>query len=195
MRVLRLPKTPAAAILVLGIFSPWLSNQRVGVLAQSTLEISQDGTCGEGKVTCVGSTWGQCCSAHGFCGHTDDYCGAGCNPEFGSCSSAGSISLGCGISMSLPPSPTCHTTVTVTGTQWETDTETDTVTSIHTGTTTREETRIVYLTQTVYWTSAVYSTVTVTTQRDTTTIRASAAPSPTIPGASTKCENPQRARE
>ena len=31
---------------------------------------------------------GMCCSAHGFCGTTSDYCGAGCQPDFGTCSTS-----------------------------------------------------------------------------------------------------------
>ncbi|KAL3428231.1 hypothetical protein PVAG01_01740 [Phlyctema vagabunda] len=35
---------------------------------------------------CTGSTFGDCCSLHGFCGKSMDYCGAGCQVLFGSCS-------------------------------------------------------------------------------------------------------------
>jgi hypothetical protein len=47
------------------------------------LQISTDGTCGNG-ITCAGSHWGQCCSEHGYCGNTDAYCGAGCQAAYGS---------------------------------------------------------------------------------------------------------------
>lgn len=46
--------------------------------------ISTDGNCG-GSVTCQGSTYGNCCSQYMYCGKTEDYCGAGCNRAFGSC--------------------------------------------------------------------------------------------------------------
>jgi hypothetical protein len=49
-------------------------------------KISTDGSCG-GSITCQGSTFGNCCSQHGWCGSTSDYCGAGCQPAFGSCGS------------------------------------------------------------------------------------------------------------
>ncbi|KAI0173074.1 carbohydrate-binding module family 18 protein [Hypoxylon sp. FL1284] len=44
---------------------------------------SPDGTCGgEAAYTCPGDT--KCCSTHGFCGATDEYCltTAGCQAEF-----------------------------------------------------------------------------------------------------------------
>ncbi|KAI1213456.1 uncharacterized protein F4807DRAFT_266028 [Annulohypoxylon truncatum] len=55
----------------------------------STLQVSQDGRCGDG-VTCAGSTYGNCCSLNSWCGASIDYCGSNCRPEFGTCSSADS---------------------------------------------------------------------------------------------------------
>lgn len=49
--------------------------------------VSQNGACGSG-VTCVGSTFGNCCSVDGTCGATDTHCGSGCQPLFGICPSA-----------------------------------------------------------------------------------------------------------
>ena len=51
--------------------------------------ISTDGSCGgtTGKI-CTGSVFGDCCSQNGYCGRTSDYCGAGCQPSAGQCSSA-----------------------------------------------------------------------------------------------------------
>lgn len=72
----------------------------------STLRVSVDGSCG-GGVTCQGSTFGNCCSSHSFCGSTSAYCGAGCQPPFGSCSS--------GSSSSAPPPPTSTLRVSVDG--------------------------------------------------------------------------------
>ncbi|KAG9250750.1 uncharacterized protein F5Z01DRAFT_665198 [Emericellopsis atlantica] len=49
---------------------------------------SKDGTCGErsqGKYTCKGSDYGDCCSYNGFCGGTSGYCDGGCQTDFGSC--------------------------------------------------------------------------------------------------------------
>jgi hypothetical protein len=43
-----------------------------------------DGICGY-QYTCLGSVYGDCCSAQGYCGNTTDYCGDGCNPVFGRC--------------------------------------------------------------------------------------------------------------
>ncbi|KAL1895440.1 hypothetical protein Sste5346_005246 [Sporothrix stenoceras] len=48
------------------------------------LTITTNATCG-GSFTCIGSTFGDCCSQHNFCGSTIDYCGAGCLSDFGTC--------------------------------------------------------------------------------------------------------------
>jgi len=50
----------------------------------SDLRTSRDGTCGENS-TCAGSRFGRCCSFHGFCGTSIDYCGEGCRIGFGQC--------------------------------------------------------------------------------------------------------------
>ncbi|KAI5928687.1 carbohydrate-binding module family 18 [Camillea tinctor] len=50
----------------------------------STMDVSEDGTCGDG-VTCAGSSFGNCCSVNGWCGASIDYCGQNCNPDFGDC--------------------------------------------------------------------------------------------------------------
>ncbi|WQF87561.1 Putative chitin-binding, type 1, glycoside hydrolase family 18, catalytic domain-containing protein [Colletotrichum destructivum] len=50
------------------------------------LPVSTDGSCGAGKATCRGNGNHQCCSKYGFCGNSDLYCGAGCQPGFGICS-------------------------------------------------------------------------------------------------------------
>ena len=47
------------------------------------MPISTDGSCGDGT-TCQGSEFGDCCSQYGWCGSSVDYCGEGCQPEFGS---------------------------------------------------------------------------------------------------------------
>ncbi|TLD21132.1 hypothetical protein PspLS_09238 [Pyricularia sp. CBS 133598] len=55
-------------------------------LADSTLTISQDATCGSiTMLTCQGSAFGNCCSKNGYCGSTYVYCGTGCQAGFGSC--------------------------------------------------------------------------------------------------------------
>ncbi|KAH8665152.1 hypothetical protein BGZ60DRAFT_470790 [Tricladium varicosporioides] len=57
----------------------WL-NTDVCIARVTPPKISTDGTCGPG-VTCVGSTFGKCCSDYGFCGSTVDFCGPiGGNP-------------------------------------------------------------------------------------------------------------------
>ncbi|GAW22409.1 hypothetical protein ANO14919_119460 [Xylariales sp. No.14919] len=55
----------------------------------STLVVSTDGDCGSG-ITCQGSTFGNCCSVNGYCGSSIDYCGTGCNAQFGTCSTGDS---------------------------------------------------------------------------------------------------------
>ncbi|KAI6360390.1 hypothetical protein MCOR25_006759 [Pyricularia grisea] len=55
-----------------------------GATTASGLTVSEDATCGEG-VTCIGSGFGDCCSSYGWCGGSEDYCGAGCQSPFGTC--------------------------------------------------------------------------------------------------------------
>ncbi|ORX78632.1 glycoside hydrolase/deacetylase, partial [Anaeromyces robustus] len=43
---------------------------------------SKDGQCGKDHGVCPNS---ECCSKYGWCGSTDEYCGAGCQSEFGTC--------------------------------------------------------------------------------------------------------------
>ncbi|KAF2191086.1 carbohydrate esterase family 4 protein [Zopfia rhizophila CBS 207.26] len=52
--------------------------------------ITNDATCGgTNGYTCQGSEFGNCCSPAGWCGSTSDYCGSGCQPEFGTCGTSG----------------------------------------------------------------------------------------------------------
>ncbi|OAG11159.1 FAD-binding domain-containing protein [Paraphaeosphaeria sporulosa] len=54
----------------------------------STKKVSTDATCGGSKgYTCLGSSFGNCCSANGWCGSTSAYCGTGCQSGFGNCGS------------------------------------------------------------------------------------------------------------
>ncbi|KAL2069620.1 hypothetical protein VTL71DRAFT_14299 [Oculimacula yallundae] len=57
-----------------------------GVPANSAMTVSINGECG-GTTTCIGSTFGSCCSKWGYCGETSDYCSAnlGCMSGFGKC--------------------------------------------------------------------------------------------------------------
>ncbi|KAM7195911.1 hypothetical protein V8F20_007276 [Naviculisporaceae sp. PSN 640] len=66
---------------------------RFGTCGSGSGNISTDGKCGSNGKTCIGSTFGTCCSASGFCGSTTQHCGAGCQSGFGTCGSgSGSIS-------------------------------------------------------------------------------------------------------
>ncbi|KAK2736107.1 chitin binding protein [Colletotrichum kahawae] len=62
----------------------------------TSLAISTDATCGgTSGNTCLGSTFGNCCSKNGYCGSTSAYCGSGCQSKFGNCgSNAGTSSTG-----------------------------------------------------------------------------------------------------
>ncbi|KAL8725417.1 MAG: hypothetical protein Q9166_007374 [cf. Caloplaca sp. 2 TL-2023] len=63
--------------------------------------ITPDATCGGAKgYTCLGSSFGNCCSVNGWCGSTSAYCGTGCQPGFGTCGSG------------TPPSTTSTTKTT-----------------------------------------------------------------------------------
>ncbi|KAG0130030.1 hypothetical protein HOY82DRAFT_520964 [Tuber indicum] len=56
------------------------------ILAQNTT-VSPDGSCG-GKTgyTCLGTSFGNCCSLYGWCGSSTDHCSGGCQANFGTCS-------------------------------------------------------------------------------------------------------------
>lgn len=58
----------------------------VCVAEVSNMPTSSNGLCGpsNGYATCTGSTFGSCCSVHGFCGSGSDYCSPG-NCFSGSC--------------------------------------------------------------------------------------------------------------
>ncbi|KAG9228464.1 hypothetical protein BJ875DRAFT_477396 [Amylocarpus encephaloides] len=51
-----------------------------------SLTVSIDGSCGQ-TTTCLGSTFGTCCSQRGYCGSTPDYCAItnNCQASFGLC--------------------------------------------------------------------------------------------------------------
>lgn len=66
------------------------SSTSTSAAAASTLKVSSDATCGNGN-TCSGSTFGNCCSSHGYCGSTSDYCGTGCQSGFGTCGTSSSV--------------------------------------------------------------------------------------------------------
>ncbi|KAH8771324.1 hypothetical protein BGZ57DRAFT_1016907 [Hyaloscypha finlandica] len=59
-----------------------------GTCALSTgVIVSTNGMCGSTvNQTCLGSTYGNCCSKYGFCGSTTTYCTTGCQAGFGTCS-------------------------------------------------------------------------------------------------------------
>ncbi|TLS22564.1 uncharacterized protein PpBr36_09680 [Pyricularia pennisetigena] len=56
-----------------------------GTCGDSGLPVSTGGQCGSNGHICAGFGFGDCCSQWGYCGSTDDYCGAGCQSKFGSC--------------------------------------------------------------------------------------------------------------
>ncbi|KAL1907585.1 hypothetical protein Sste5344_006599 [Sporothrix stenoceras] len=119
-------------------------------VVSSALQVSPDGTCGGSTgLTCAGSTWGTCCSAHGYCGSGDTYCGKGCDLSAGTCNPGQGTPGGaiaskptgeegggtacpvcpvCTICMSPSPTPvpsTCR--LILTATKWETAITTRTV--------------------------------------------------------------------
>ncbi|KAL2076241.1 hypothetical protein VTL71DRAFT_1184 [Oculimacula yallundae] len=65
-----------------------------GTCSTGTGSISTDGSCsGTGKKTCLGSTFGNCCSSGNYCGSTTAHCQAGCQSGFGTCdANSGAIS-------------------------------------------------------------------------------------------------------
>lgn len=77
------------------------------------LPASQDGQCGSASgQTCVGTTFGSCCSLYGYCGSTDIYCltTEGCQSGYGECTTPSSVSS------NSPPTPTSTEKVSIDGT-------------------------------------------------------------------------------
>ncbi|KAK8226641.1 hypothetical protein HDK77DRAFT_495931, partial [Phyllosticta capitalensis] len=56
------------------------------------------GACGPlaGGQTCANSFSGPCCSEYGYCGTGPDFCGTGCQPQYGTCGDTGSSSSSSG---------------------------------------------------------------------------------------------------
>ncbi|KAJ4382155.1 hypothetical protein N0V86_002484 [Didymella sp. IMI 355093] len=63
-----------------------------GAASTATKKVSTDGMCGSAAgSTCLGSTFGNCCSQYNYCGSTNDHCGTGCNSAFGNCGGNGAV--------------------------------------------------------------------------------------------------------
>lgn len=90
----------------------WAIGLLSGALAAT---ISKDATCGgTNKYTCLGSTFGNCCSSAGWCGSTSAYCGTGCQSSFGNCGSNGASTTATSSSKtsSATPSPSASNSAT-----------------------------------------------------------------------------------
>ena len=75
--------------------------------------VSPDSSCsGSAGYTCLGSSFGSCCSAYGWCGSTDAYCGTGCQSAFGTCDSDPASSSVISTSTTSSATPTASTTLT-----------------------------------------------------------------------------------
>ncbi|KAL6597702.1 coth protein-domain-containing protein [Neocallimastix sp. 'constans'] len=70
----------------------------------STSPTSDDGRCGSNGRICPNN---ECCSQYGYCGTTDEYCGSGCQSEFGRCNSSGNPSSN-NTPSKVPISPDYH---------------------------------------------------------------------------------------
>ncbi|KAL2148265.1 hypothetical protein VTH82DRAFT_2413 [Thermothelomyces myriococcoides] len=80
------------------------------------LEVTPDGTCG-GNYSCIGNPdFGPCCSQFGWCGSTNEFCGPGCQPDFGACIGGGLPADPPGniTTTTTPPSSTTTSTSTTT---------------------------------------------------------------------------------
>jgi len=88
--------------LTIGLFS--------GAWAQ---KVSTDATCGgTNKNTCLGSTFGSCCSSFGWCGSTPAHCGTGCQPGYGNCAGNNPVSSSSVSSSPVSSSPVSSNPVT-----------------------------------------------------------------------------------
>ncbi|KAK4248363.1 carbohydrate-binding module family 18 protein [Corynascus novoguineensis] len=161
------------------------------------LDVSVDGTCGQG-ITCAGSRFGDCCSVHGFCGGTAEYCGDGCQEAFGNCDGGTGSPGGPSVTVTVTSITSVTETATIPATVTSTSiirlttiitsvsTQTVSVTSISTDT----------LTRIVTSTSVITSGVCIVTPTKTTTSKptTTALPTgrPTLPGTPRNCKNYDR---
>ncbi|GIZ37886.1 hypothetical protein CKM354_000131600 [Cercospora kikuchii] len=62
--------------------------------ATPSSNVDPSGACGAGTAgsNCFGASDGSCCSQYGFCGSGPAYCGAGCQPGYGTCDPVASSS-------------------------------------------------------------------------------------------------------
>jgi peptidoglycan/xylan/chitin deacetylase (PgdA/CDA1 family) len=66
--------------------TPTPSRTASPISSSTSTPVSNNGLCGiQGGATCSGSAFGRCCSEWGYCGDSSEYCGAGCNKAFGTC--------------------------------------------------------------------------------------------------------------
>lgn len=71
-----------------------------------TNKVSTDATCGGANgYTCLGSSFGNCCSSSGWCGSSSAYCGQGCQSGFGNCGSNDSPASSTSVTSSPTPVP------------------------------------------------------------------------------------------
>ncbi|KAF4411279.1 Chitin deacetylase [Colletotrichum fructicola] len=83
----------------------------------TSLAVSTDASCGgTSGNTCLGSSFGNCCSVNGWCGSTNAYCGSGCQSKFGNCgSNAGSSSTVSGSTSGSVSGSTSRSTSSASG--------------------------------------------------------------------------------
>ena len=143
---------------------------------------TRDGRCGPqgGSQTCIGSEFGDCCSPEGWCGASDEHCGAGCVFGYGLCgigpvpsssatSNATATASGTATNTTTPTSglaPTAQTTITITAVSSTTLTffslvpQTQTTNTTLTQTTLATSTAVITRTQVETTTSTAMSTIT-----------------------------------
>lgn len=68
--------------------------------------------CGS-RITCLGWSLGDCCSAYGYCGNDAGYCGTGCQSTFGICGLPSSAAPPASLSSSAPVLPPSATPTTI----------------------------------------------------------------------------------
>lgn len=186
------------------------SGTRSSTVATPTPSVSgftQDGRCGPqgGSQTCIGSEFGDCCSPQGWCGATDQHCGAGCILGYGLCgigpvssatpnATSGSSTASSGTTPTISLIPTVQTTITITALsstvltffslvpQTQTTNITLTETSLATSTAVITRTQVETTTSTAVFTRTQVETTTVTVAQTsgcavTVTVTGSAVPS------------------
>jgi len=65
-------------------------DEKISLCTDNSNKISNNDKCGPKDGHCP---TGKCCSKYGYCGKSEEYCGSGCQSEFGQCTSTTNVKI------------------------------------------------------------------------------------------------------